>query len=212
MKEKIVAALKTKYKNLGFGDKAFDGVADYLSKTVTEESAIETAISGVETLLKSFQGDIDKRVADAVAKVKTEKAQEQGADPGATEPKKTAQPVNDEPPAWAKTLIEANQKLAEKVAAIEGDKVVTTRKQKLDAILEKLPETLRKPYQRITLKDMTDEEFETLTGEIQTEVDALVTETNAKGAVFTPPKAGGKSTSGKEPSKEEAEAVVKGIM
>ena len=34
-------------------------MADYLSKTVTEESQIETAISGVEGLLKAFQGDID---------------------------------------------------------------------------------------------------------------------------------------------------------
>lgn len=59
MKEKILVALKTKYKTFGFGDKAFDGVADYLSKTVTEESHIETAIGGVEGLLKAFQGDID---------------------------------------------------------------------------------------------------------------------------------------------------------
>lgn len=59
MKEKILVALKTKYKTFGFGDKVFDGVADYLSKTVTEESAIETAIGGVENLLKAFQGDID---------------------------------------------------------------------------------------------------------------------------------------------------------
>ena len=28
MKGKILVALKTKYKTLGFGDKAFDGVAD----------------------------------------------------------------------------------------------------------------------------------------------------------------------------------------
>lgn len=60
MKEKITAALKTKFAHMGFGDKAFDGVADYLSKTVTEESQIETAINGVEGLLKAFQGDIDK--------------------------------------------------------------------------------------------------------------------------------------------------------
>ena len=59
MKEKILVALKTKYKTFGFGDKAFDGVADYLAKTVTEESQIGTAISGVEGLLKAFQGDID---------------------------------------------------------------------------------------------------------------------------------------------------------
>jgi len=59
MKEKILVALKTKYKTFGFGDKAFDGVADYLSKTVAEESQIETAISGGEGLLKAFQEDID---------------------------------------------------------------------------------------------------------------------------------------------------------
>ena len=51
--------IRDRYKTFGFGDKAFDGVADYLSKTVTEESQIETAISGVEGLLKAFQGDID---------------------------------------------------------------------------------------------------------------------------------------------------------
>lgn len=60
MKEKIKSALETKYKNLGFGDKAFDGVASYLSKTVKEEQDVDTAIADVEDLLKSFQGDIDK--------------------------------------------------------------------------------------------------------------------------------------------------------
>ena len=67
MKDKILSALNTKYKNLGFGDKAFEGVAEYLSGSVTEESQIETAIAGVETILKSFQGDIDK--------VRTEKSE-----------------------------------------------------------------------------------------------------------------------------------------
>lgn len=60
MKEKIKSALETKYKNLGFGDKAFDGVASYLSKTVKEENDIDATIADVEDLLKSFQGDIDK--------------------------------------------------------------------------------------------------------------------------------------------------------
>lgn len=59
MKTKILVALKTKYKTFGFSDKAFDGVADYLSKTVTEDSQVETAIGGVEGLLKAFQGDVD---------------------------------------------------------------------------------------------------------------------------------------------------------
>lgn len=59
MKSKILVGLKTKYKTFRFSDKAFDGVADYSSKIVTEEGQIETAISGVEVLLKVFQGDVD---------------------------------------------------------------------------------------------------------------------------------------------------------
>lgn len=60
MKQKILTALKNKYANLGFSQKALDGVADYLEKTVTEESQIETAIVGVESLLKVFQAEADR--------------------------------------------------------------------------------------------------------------------------------------------------------
>jgi len=61
MKTKILAALKTKYSNLGLSDKAFDGVAALLVKTVTKEEEIDSAVSGgeVETLLKSIQSSVD---------------------------------------------------------------------------------------------------------------------------------------------------------
>lgn len=60
MKEKIFQNLKTKYKNLGFSDKAFNGVASLLEKTVTNEEDIETATDGVKELLTAFQGESDK--------------------------------------------------------------------------------------------------------------------------------------------------------
>jgi hypothetical protein len=59
MKNKIISALKTKYPNRGFSDKAFDGVAEFLSKTVTEETQIEDAVTGIDGLLKVFQGEAD---------------------------------------------------------------------------------------------------------------------------------------------------------
>ena len=55
MKEKILAALKTKYANLGFGLKALDGMAAVLAKTVADESQLETAVNGVEEILKVFK-------------------------------------------------------------------------------------------------------------------------------------------------------------
>lgn len=61
MKTKILAALKTKYNNLGLSDKAFDGVAALLVKTITKDEEIEAGIAGaeVETLLKSIQSSVD---------------------------------------------------------------------------------------------------------------------------------------------------------
>ncbi len=96
MKEKILPALKTKYKNLGFGEKAFDGVAEYLSKTVTKEEDIETAIAGVEPLLKSFQGDIDK-VRTELTQKSTELEELKKKNP---EPPKPDPPKPDGEPAW----------------------------------------------------------------------------------------------------------------
>lgn len=60
MKTKILSALKTKYSNLGFNTKALDGVAAVLAQTVTEDSQIEDAVTGVEGLLRVFQAEIDR--------------------------------------------------------------------------------------------------------------------------------------------------------
>lgn len=149
MKEKILAALKTKYKTLGFSDKALDGVADILSKTVTEESAIDGTIEGVEPLLKALQGDADKRVTEAVEKAKKEagkktatgKKPDEGSDP---EGDKKAGDDNDPKPdddknvpAWAKALIDSNKTLTEKLNTLEADKATTSRKKTLEDLLAK---------------------------------------------------------------------------
>lgn len=125
MKVKLLAALKTKFNNLGFGDKAFDGVADYLSKTVTEDAQIETAIGGVEPLLKSFQGDIDK-----VRNEKTELQKKYDElNKNNPTPPKPADPA-PEVPEWAKVL-------QAKVEAYEKKEAQTTLSKR---VMEKLYE------------------------------------------------------------------------
>lgn len=61
MRKKIAEALRNRYGNLGLTEKAFDGVAGMLEKTVTEESQIQAAIEAdeVSALLKSIQGETD---------------------------------------------------------------------------------------------------------------------------------------------------------
>ena len=56
-------------------------------------------------------------------------------------------------------------------------------------VFRKLPENLRKAYERTPVDGLTDEQFNTLVGEITTEVDGIVNDTRAKGAVFGRPAA-----------------------
>ena len=143
MKEKILVALKTKYKTFGFSDKAFDGVADYLSKTVTEESQIETAIDGVEGLFKGFQGDVDyvrneksglqKQLDELKKKIENPNPQ-----PKPKEEKK------DDVPSWAQALIDSNKTLSEKLAGYEQERAQAQRNAQVSAKAKEygIPETL----------------------------------------------------------------------
>lgn len=143
MKEKILVALKTKYKTFGFGDKAFDGVADYLSKTVTEESQIETAISGVEGLLKSFQGDIDT-VRNAKSGLQKELDELKKKIENADKDKDKDKDKNV--PAWAQALIDSNKTLSEKLSAYESEKAHAQRNSQISAVAKKygIPEFMLK--------------------------------------------------------------------
>ena len=134
MKEKILVALKTKYKTFGFGEKAFDGVADYLSKTVTEESQIETAIGGVEGLLKAFQGDIDT-VRNAKSGLQKEldelKKKMENADKDKDKDK------DKDAPAWAQALIDSNKSLSERLSAYEAEKAQAQRNSQISSVAKK---------------------------------------------------------------------------
>ena len=56
-----------------------------------------------------------------------------------TEPEKN-EGVDGDTPAWAKALIESNRTPGERLAFMEGEKVTTSRKQKLDSVIERLPD------------------------------------------------------------------------
>ena len=120
MKEKIFEALKTEYKNLGFGQKAFDGVADYLSKTIDKEEDINNAISGVGGLLKAFQGEVD-----TVRNEKSGLQKELEALKSKQEHEETKE--EDDVPKWAKTLFESNKSALEKLTELEAEKAKEER-------------------------------------------------------------------------------------
>jgi hypothetical protein len=182
MKEKILAALKTKYTNLGFGEKAFAGVAEYLATTVTEENQIETAIAGVEPLLKSFQGDIDKRVNDAVAKTKAEleKKPDTAAEAAAKAAAEAAAKAAGELPQWAKEM-------QAKLEAYEKKESQAALSQRLrDKLKEKgVTESFLK---RMSLTVESESDIDKLAGEIEADFVATKQELINKGLVSETPK------------------------
>lgn len=142
MKDQIIAALKTKYANLGFTDKAFDGVATFGVASVTDATQIETFVAGVEGLLKAFQGDADSRVNTALAKKAIEPPKPAGVEtqPPTTEPAPAGQTATEA--AMLKTLetmAESIKGLSAKVEGMETGAATQTRQQKLEAALDKAP-------------------------------------------------------------------------
>jgi hypothetical protein len=216
MKQLILNALKAKYE--GVSENILNRIADKLAKTVTKEDDVQAAVDAV-TFQQVIDGEADRRATEATQNAVTNYEKKHSIREGKpvttgggqgtqTEPDKKDD--SNETPAWAKAIIESNKALGDKLAALEGEKVTTSRKQKLDAVIDKLPDNLKKPYSRISLKDMTDDEFSTFITETTSEVEELATDFAAKGAVIKAPMGGGFAK--KEPSKEESAAVLSGII
>jgi hypothetical protein len=218
MKQKILDALKLKFE--GVSETILNRIADKMAKTVTAEDAVQGAVDAV-TFQQVIDAEADRRATEATQtavthyekkhSLKEGKPVQGGGQGTQTEPAKKEGDNNEETPSWAKVLIESNKTLGEKLAALEGEKVTASRKQKLDAIIEKLPENLRKPYGRINLKDFSDEDFDTFITETTTEVEGIVSDLATQGSVITPPRKGNEKATSKKPDDKEVEAVVEGI-
>jgi hypothetical protein len=216
MKQKILDALKTKYQ--GVSDTILSRIAEKLAKTATTDEQVQPAVDGI-TFQQIIDSEADRRATEATQTAVTNYEKKHGLKDGqkaqtgggaeTNNPDNTGGNGNaSEVPAWAKALIDSNKALSEKITGLEKDKISGSRKQRLDAVIEKLPETLRKPYSRIALADMSDEDFETFLTETTTDAEGVVSDLAAKGSVLKPPKGGGDNPNKKEATKEEIDSVV----
>lgn len=198
-------------------------IADKLAKTVTTAEQVATAVEGVtlQQLLDSY-GDSRATEAQQTAvhnyesKYGLKDGQKidngggsQGGQQGGAQTVQTPPAGGEQVPAWAQALIDSNKTITERLNKMDVDRTTATRKQQLSAIIEKLPENLRKAYERTPVDGLSEEQFSTLIGEITSEVDGIVNDTRAKGAVFGRPAAqnGGSSSQGNELTKEQREAI-----
>lgn len=215
MYQLILNALKAKFQ--GVSDNVLSRIANKLAKTVTSQEQIATSVEGV-TLQQVIDSYADHRATEAtqtaVQNYESKYGLKDGAKVNVTDTTQGGQPTEQqaggavETPEWAKQLLEQNKALTDRLAKIEGQRTTDNRKQQLQTIVAKLPEKLRKPYERITVDSLTDEQFNTLVTEVTTEVDGIANDINSKGAVFGRPTASqGGGNQGNELTKEQQEAI-----
>lgn len=215
MKERILEALRAKFP--GRNANILGRIADKLAGTTATEEQVTTAVEGVTAqLLEVIESYGDSRATEATTTAVANYETKHGLKDGkpATEPtpnhtsgggqgSQTApKEQTDEVPAWAKALTERLDKM-------EGQRTSTERRSQLAEIYTKLPEPLRKPYERLNLDTLSAEGFAALKGEVTSEVDALAQTLSSKGAVFGTPSS--RNGAGSVPTKELSQAQQEAI-
>lgn len=225
MKTKILAALKTKFP--GRNANVLDRIADTLAKSVTAEEQVSTSVEGVTAdFVAMVESYGDSRATEAqqtaVQNYETKHNLKDGkpinggeGNGGGTEPTNPTGGNNggaETIPDWAKKLIEDNKSLKESLNKMYGERTTATRKQQLAGVFGKLPEDLRKPYERISVDSLSEDEFSTLLSDVTSEVDGIAAKLSAKGAVFGKPSAfnGGGESKGLTKEQETAIAAREG--
>ncbi len=207
MRKLILDALKAKFE--GVSEAILNRIADKLAKTVTKEDDVAAAVEGV-TLQSVIDAYGDSRATEAQQTAVTSYEKKHnlkdgkpvtGGGQGKTDEPAGGNKIElpEDTPAWAKVMVTQNQELvianktlAERLANLEGDKIVSSRKQQLDTVIanssDKFKNRISKTYERMNFKD--DEDFNAFLEEIKSEAEEDAADTTASGAVFGRPKTG----------------------
>lgn len=222
----IFEALKAKFT--GGNAAVLNRIADKLAKTVTSAEQVTTAVAGItQDFVEMMESYGDARATEAAQTsvrnyeathgIKDGKPVGGGQQAQQTTTVTTTQTANptaggaSEQSATEKLLaqlLEQNKQLNERLDRMDSERTTTSRRQQLSTIISKLPEKLRKPYERMAIDSLTDEQFNALVGEVTTEVNDLANDINSKGAVFSTPAANNQGGNVNQATDAEVDAVV----
>ena len=188
-------ALKTRFE--GISESVLDRMAKKIAKTATTAEEVKSAVEEV-TIQQIIDAEGDRRATDAQKTAVANYERKHGLKDGKTiEPSDPNEPTDtpdakapEDMPQWAKAIVETNAKL----------------QQQLSAVVEQLPEHLQKPYARMKLDGLSDEEFKTTLEDVKTEVGGIVDNLKQSGLVFARP-LGGEKKDAQELSKAQLEAI-----
>lgn len=219
MKKELLDALKAKFP--GVSDNVLSRIANKLAKTVTTAEQVKTAVEGV-TIQQVIESYGDSRATEASETARENAVKDYETRYGLKDGVKTTTTTNtggeqsgngngsattntgggEEMPAWAKTIMD-------RLDAQDKARATEPRTQQLNAIIGKLPENLRKAYERLPVDKYSDADFSKLLGEITTEVEGIADDTAAQGAVFGKPSANTGGATNKELSEAQIAAINK---
>ena len=201
-KQMIKEALSNKYKNLGFDDKAFEGVADFAQTYIKEEADLATFVNGAELMLKGFQSSTDKLRTEKtqLEKEKNELAEKVKTLETTTETQTTSEP--EETPAWAKVLIDANTNLQKELDLIkQGESTKSILEQAKTSFFTDELDPERKSFAEIAFRERTtnitpETKLEDVLTNIKTYYNELCSGDSGKG--YIPKLASGGSDKGSD--------------
>ena len=209
MRKELLDALKAKFE--GVSDAALGRIADKLAKTVTTAEQVKTAVEGV-TIQQVIDGYADSRATEASQTAVRNYEDKHGLKDGKHVETNTPPAGGEKQPAsngGADSETAAMlRKLMERMDKMESDRTANTRKEQLSALTAKLPESIRKVYDRYQVDKYTDEEFGNRVTEVTEEVQGFMDGAAAKGGVFGKP-AASNGGSKKELTEDQMAAIAK---
>lgn len=195
-KQIIKEALSNKYKNLGFDDKAFEGVADFAQTYIKEEADLATFVNGAELMLKGFQSSTDKLRTEKtqLEREKNELAEKVKTLETTTETQTTSE--TDETPAWAKILIDANTNLQKELDLIkQGESTKSILEQAKTSFFTDELDPERKSFAEIAFRERTtnitaETKLEDVLTNVKTYYNELCSGDSGKGYIPKPASGG----------------------
>lgn len=149
MYEKILAKLTAaRGKTTNISDQTLKDTATSFASVISTDEQLEAfdATRYVETV----NGNINSKIAEAVKTQEPAKNADPTPEPTKNVDPKTEKPVhkteNNEPPEWAKALIDQNKALADKLNGYEADKAKTSRLDMLKKSISDAPDFFQKPF------------------------------------------------------------------
>lgn len=188
-KQQVLLRLKPKVKAFGFNSRELKGIAAKIADNLTSaddasdedvnaeiDKEIDSALrylpfgqSQANRLLdewKKNHSETDDDDNDDDDDDGTSNNQRRQAGSNAKNPKNRGK--NDDAPEWAKGLVQTVQTLNDEIAALKGEKVTTTRKEKLESLLKDAGTFGTRTLKSFNkMKFENDEEFEEFYSEVE---------------------------------------------